>query len=148
MAQSELRKTRGWKLFMLLPRMLLFRPVRGGMAPREQLEAGIGQWLQLLEESSNCAEKVHQNHIRRRRRRDDDDGEAKRAARVLSLVRVGELSAARQALEGAAFAPGTLATLAALTDLEKRSPFPRQELSQEVLRTEPAIQFKLDELNS
>ena len=50
------------------------------MAPRKQLEARIrlfqeGQWLQLLEESSNCAEKVHQNNIRRRRRRDDDDGE-------------------------------------------------------------------------
>ena len=65
--------------------------------------------------------KVHQNNVRRRRRRDDDDGEAKRAARALSLVRVGELSAARQALEGAAFALGTLATLAALTDPEKRA---------------------------
>ena len=37
------------------------------------------------------------------------------------------------------------ATLASLTDLEKRPPFHRQELSQEVLRTE-AIQFELDKL--
>ena len=79
-SQSELRMTRGWKLFMLLPRMLLFRPFRGGMVPRKQLEARIrlfqdGQWLQLLAESSICAERVHQNNIRRRRRRDEEGEE-------------------------------------------------------------------------
>ena len=38
---------------------------------------------------------------------------------------VGELSAAGQALEGAALVPGTVATLAALTDPEKRPPLHR-----------------------
>ena len=52
-----------------------------------------------------------------------------RAARALSRVQLGELSAARQALEGAAVAPGTLATLAALTNPEKRPPVPRQPIS-------------------
>ena len=60
--------TRGWKLFMLLPRMLLFRP-RAGVVPRKLLEARIklfqdGQRLQLLDESSKCAEKVHLNNVR------------------------------------------------------------------------------------
>ena len=48
---------------------------------------------------------------REHRRRRNVSDEAKRAARAMSLVQVGELSAARQALEGAALAPGNLATL-------------------------------------
>ena len=58
-----------------------------------------------------------------------NDDEAHRAARAFSKVQLGELSAARQALEGAAVAPGTLATLAALTNPEKRPPVPRQPIS-------------------
>ena len=34
--------TRGWKLFMLLPRMLLCRPPRGGLIPRKRLEEKVG----------------------------------------------------------------------------------------------------------
>ena len=30
---DEVRQTRGWKLLLLLPRMLLFRPPRGGLIP-------------------------------------------------------------------------------------------------------------------
>ena len=30
-------ETQGWKLFLLLPRMMLFRPPRGGKVPRERL---------------------------------------------------------------------------------------------------------------
>ena len=123
-AQSDWRVTRGRKKNRHLPR---FRPPRGGKVPRRQLEARItmfqdGQWLQLLDESSNCAEKAHQNNIREKRRRDDDDGEAKRAAGALSVVRVGGLSAARQALEGVALEPGSSSTLAAFTDPERRPP--------------------------
>ena len=40
--------TRGWKLFLLLPRMLLFRPPRGGFIPRRRLEEltqfNRGEW--------------------------------------------------------------------------------------------------------
>ena len=32
-ARDELRVTRSWKLFLLLPRMLLHKPVRGGLIP-------------------------------------------------------------------------------------------------------------------
>ena len=43
-AHSEVRAERGWKLLMLLPRMLLFRPARGGVVPRKKLEGRIRQF--------------------------------------------------------------------------------------------------------
>ena len=36
---NTIRATRAWKLLLLLPRMLLFRPTRGGLVPRKKLEA-------------------------------------------------------------------------------------------------------------
>ena len=79
--------------------------------------------------------------------RSDRGGEREdeaRAARALSLVHMGELSAARQALEGAPLAPGTHATLRALTDPERRPAFPREPLSAEVAHMQPAMPFQLD----
>ena len=142
------KATRGWKLLLLLPRMILFRPGRGGSVPRSKLEARItsfqrGGWLELLAEGASCAERVHTQSIRRRRRQQHDD-DGKRAARALSLVQMGELFAARQALEGAPVAPGNMATLRALTDLEKRPPLPREELSRAVAEAQPMEQFELD----
>ena len=65
---------------------------------------------------------------------------------MLSLVQLGEISVGRQALEGACLAPGNLATLGILTDPNKRPPVPRQELSQEIRRSEPLNPFELDPL--
>ena len=50
-----------------------------------------------------------------------DDVEAP-AARAEALVQLGELSAARQAIEGASVAPGNTATLAELQNPQKRPP--------------------------
>ena len=50
-----------------------------------------------------------------------DDVES-RAGRAEALVHMGEFSAARQALEGAALAPGTDATLAMLQNPLRRLP--------------------------
>ena len=96
--------------------------------PRKKLEARFrqfhgGEWMQLLGEGTQCALEAHSRSTRRSRRSNNDD-EAQRAARALSRVQLGELSAARQALEGVAVAPGTLATLAALTNPEKRRQSP------------------------
>ena len=107
---NESRLTRGWKLFMLLPRLLLHRPARGGMVPRKKLEERVscfqeGMWLRLLEESQSSEAQAHQASSRRRR--NQVDSLEKRANSALSLVQLGELSAARVALEGAA--PRTLA---------------------------------------
>ena len=60
---------------------------------------------------------------RRRRRNQSDETKALRAERLASL---GELSAARRALEGTEIALGTLATLAELTNLDRRPAMPRE----------------------
>ena len=99
-------------------------------------------WISLLDENFVCAEEGHTLSVRVRRRHHPE--EAKRAARALSLLQAGELSAARQALEGAAMAPGNWSTLRTLTDPERRPPLPRQPLSDEVIRTQPVEQFVLD----
>ena len=144
---SESRMTRGSKLFMLLPRLLLHRPSRGGMVPRKKLEERIiwfqdGLWLRLLEESQTSEAHAHQASFRRRR--NQVDSLDKRASKAPSLVQLGELSAARVSLEGAEVAPGTLTTLRELTNPERRPPILRQELSHEIARSEPAVPFDLD----
>ena len=145
-SNDEVKATRGWKLLLLLPRMILFRPGGGGSVPRSKLEARItsfqrGLWLELLAEGASCTERVHTQSVRRRRRQQHDDDDGKRAAGALSLVQMGELSAA---LEGAPVAPGNMATLRALTDPEKRPPLPREELSRAVAEAQPTEQFELD----
>ena len=40
-ANSEVKTVRGWKLFLVLPRMMLFRPDRGGPMSRKKLEARV-----------------------------------------------------------------------------------------------------------
>ena len=140
-ANNEVRVVRGWKILLLLPRMLLFRPPRGGVVPRKKLESRIrlfqeGEWLSLLRDSAACSEMAHTSAVRRRRRGQAED--AVRASRALSLVQMGELSSARQALEGAPLAPGNLATLGILTDPSSRPPIPRKALSEEVRVAEPA----------
>ena len=69
---------------------------------------------------------------RKRRRQLPADDVKRRAARALELVQMGELSAGRQALEGAAIAPGNDATLQMLRDPRKRPP--RTRLGDEVPR--------------
>ena len=54
------RQERGWKLFMLLPRMLLHRPPRGGMISRAQLISRFemfvkGEWTALIKAGEACA---------------------------------------------------------------------------------------------
>ena len=55
------------------------------------------------------------------------------------------MSSARQALEGAALAPGNEATLRQLTDASRRPPQPREPLPPEVLNHVPPVAFDLDE---
>ena len=50
---SEQRRQRGWKLLLLLPRLLLFRPCRGGNVHKEKLSKRFqnfsdGRWTKLL----------------------------------------------------------------------------------------------------
>ena len=78
-----------------------------------------GRWLELLALSRGIEGSVHQSSVRRRRRQRQDDGIQRRLDRAHSLVRLGELSGARQALEGANVALGTLTTF---EGIDKPSP--------------------------
>ena len=68
----------------------------------------------------------------RRRRCSVVDDIDRRAARAKILLQFGELSSARQALEGATLGPGNDATFAALRNPTKQPPLLREPLSPEM----------------
>ena len=142
------RQERGWKLFLLLPRMLLCRPRRGGFVPRKDLEQRLalfhgGNWHELVSHSIRMAEQVSQNLVRRGRHHNSDTVEA-RAVRAEKFVQLGEISAGCQALESARVAPGTLATLHALTNQQRRPPVPREPVPEGLATAMPESPFDLD----
>ena len=77
----------------------------------------------------------------RRRRRNQGEELERRVSRAQALVHLGELSSARQALEGAAVTPGSQETLSALSDPSKRPPLLRDPLPEEVANHFPRIPF-------
>ena len=88
-ALDESRQERAWKLFMLLPRLLLHRPSRGGLVKKSKLrerfaQFASGRWDSLLEESAKGAEEG--SDLARRKRRREQDELVKRAARAEKLV--------------------------------------------------------------
>ena len=102
--RNALQEERGWKLFFLIPRLLLFRPARGGVVPRNKLEERLsrfasGELLFLLPESSKLSEAAKDASVRKRGRGAPSD-EA-RAVRAEQLISLGELSVARRAFESA-----------------------------------------------
>ena len=81
--------SRAWKLFLLLPCLLLHRPARGNV-PKSRLQErfadfAAGRWGELLEQSRHCADLVASATRRRRRRREGDDVQ-RRADRAQALV--------------------------------------------------------------
>ena len=129
------RITRGWKLFTLLPRLLLTKLPRGGKVPKNKLLERVqkfasGQWMDLLRLSLEVSEAASQ--LRSRRRRTQQDTVTKRVERAETLVCLGEISAARHALEGSPVAPGTEETLNALRDNDRRPPWPRDPIPEEI----------------
>ena len=144
---NELKLTRACKFFLLFPHMLLFRPSRGGKIPKPQLLERFakfqrGQWSELVEEGAILAEEAHSVCCRKRRMQKADV--PRRAHRALRCVLDGELSAARQALEGAEIGPGTEKTHKALTNQLKRPSEPRSRLPDWVRTHEPEEPVVLD----
>ena len=97
---NEVRRVRAWKLFLLLPRMLLFCPGRGGMIPKKKLQERFlliaqGEWLKLLRLSHEVAQSRARGS--RRIRQNQVDSVERRAERAQALAQLGELSSARQA---------------------------------------------------
>ena len=142
-SRSVLRQERGWKLLLLLPRMLLHRSRRGGLQSRDKLVArfdkfAAGHWHTLIMEGNCCAQEAATAFRRSWRRSNWQDCES-RVSRALKLVQLGELSAGRQALEGADLVPRTPSTLA---ELRRRPAVPREPVF-DLLRDTPL--FNLDE---
>ena len=100
-----------------------------------------GEWFMLLESSARCDE---QAVVARRRRRHQGDDLQKRAVRVELKVALGELSSARQVLEGEAVASGTRETLRSLTDESKRLSRLRDPIPREILDHSPPVPFVQD----
>ena len=73
------------------------------------------------------------------------NGDEERRAKAELLVGMGELSSARQALEGAELAPGTNETLQMLSDHSKRPPEIREPLPAEVSNHVSEVPFELSE---
>ena len=146
-AHNEQRLCRAWKLFLLVPRMLLFRSARGGLIPKNQLRGRFdrfarGEWIGLLIEGEHMA--VEASSARSRRRRTRVDSVERRAERAQVLVALGEISAGRAALEGAPVAPGSQATLDALRDETRRPRTLREPLPEELSDFQPETAFGLD----
>ena len=120
----------------------------GDQVPKKKLQERFaafskGEWAQLVDASLEWSHLKAQSATKRRRREQKDEL-GRLAARALGLVQLGELSAGRQALEGARLAPGTEETLQVLRDPEKRPPRPRERLSEAVREVRPE-KFDLDE---
>ena len=127
-SRDVLRQERGWKMLLLLPRLLLHRSPRGGPISRAKFfgrfdQFAAGQWDELLNASQTCAQEAATAFTRRKRRTTND--ETRRAARTLQFAQWCELSAGRQALEGAELARGNKRTL---DQLRCRPDVPREAI--------------------
>ena len=101
-ATNEANAVRAWKLWLLLPRMLLSRKPGTRSLPKNDWKHRIqqfqqGDWLQLLQQANhtNTTTSNNTNNPRDHAAGSDD---TRRAERARYLVHLGELSAARQAL--------------------------------------------------
>ena len=87
-------EARGWKLFCLAPRMLLYRSPGESRVPLAELDRRCdlfraGRWVDLLREAAAAVSTPSS--------RPDPAGEAARTRRATALVHLGELSAAARA---------------------------------------------------
>ena len=148
-ADDEVTEERGWKLFLMIPRMLLHRRQVGVRSPRRSYSnVSSNSWrvigFDLIEAREQCDDKAAVSRRRSRRRVHEDDLE-KRVARAELLCHLGELSSGRQALKGATLAPGNSDTLGQLKDPTRRPPRPPEPLPHNVVSHVPGRVFELDE---
>ena len=100
---DQLRRTRARKLFLLLSRMWWHKSFKRGLVSRAKLHKRFaaftsGRWLKLVAVGQEADVRCAQVSVRRRQREQSEDLE-KRAWRTVSLVKMGEVSTAMQALE-------------------------------------------------
>ena len=127
---------------MLLPRDVAAQASRwwtdlegetGGSVPHVRR----GEWISFLRASATCDEQAAGG--RNRKCHHDGDDVERRVTRAERLVELGEMSSARQALEGAAVAPGD-------QEERRRPQQPREPLSPDMMTFQPEIEKQLDEM--
>ena len=122
---GEVQQARAWKLFLLVPRLLLCRARVTGSTGREALLQRVrdflaGRWAALLAAARDAAD---QHGPAPTAHADDDDAASlRRREAACAHVRRGEVSRGRTVLTAAALAPGTEDTFAALSDPARRPP--------------------------
>eukprot|EP00439_Symbiodinium_sp_Y106_P022311 s10200_g2.t1 len=121
---GEAQQTRAWKLFLLVPRLLLFRVRVTGSTGREALLQRVrdflaGRWTALLAAARDAADQLGPAPTAHA---DDDAASLRRREAACAHVRRGEVSRGRTVLTAAALAPGTEDTFAALSDPARRPP--------------------------
>ena len=136
---SVVERIRDWKLFLLIPRMLLHKPVGTQHIPKavfvERFKSfNEGKWKDLLTECT----------ILEGRRGSIHSDLERRVARAGKLVALGEISSARQALEAAEIAPGNVFTLNSLTNTDRRPDVPRSPLPESISTFVPATTLPLE----
>jgi len=138
--EREMAHVAAWKLFLLLPRMLLFTTARGGSAGQRDLARRIslfdsGCWDALLAEGHTAS--------RQTGTRSDPKPDAQ-LMKALALAQKGELSHAARELKSRGLAPGSAATLAELTDEGLRPPLLAEPLPQAAMTFQPLQPITLD----
>ena len=135
---DEAAEVRAWKLFGLVPMMLLHRPKPTGSIGRDELairaeDIAKGHWIQF----ARWPLKLRAGEMTTKRR-NEFAGESK----PKSVVQQGQVSRARQALVGAALAPKNEATL---TEWQRCRPQETlSEIPLEVLNFQPNAPLELD----
>ena len=135
---------RAWKLFFLIPRLLLHRSAGGGKSSRANLNERVrafdrGDWEALLQQGlAGATEKVPISS------RDAEASARFRADKACRQVRAGEASHARQTLTASNLAPGDGETLRQLSDPVARPPVLSVPIPEEVLGFQPAAPIELD----
>ena len=137
------QQTRAWKLFLLIPRLLLHRPREPGTVGRETLlqrtrDFLAGRWDALLGAAREAAGAPRTSRTPAAPDASADEAAcARRRGLACANVRRGEVSRARGVLTSAAIAPGTEETFAALSDPARRPPAPRQDVPADLLNFQP-----------
>ena len=140
---DELGESRAWKLFHLVPAMLLHRPRCAGSIGRDELarradQFAAGRWTELINQARQTATRIS----RVTPDLDEAEDQRRRGNAAQSRIQHGQVSRARHELTGARLAPRTEETLAELQ--RTRPQEQRRQISPDILEYRPEVPLSLD----
>ena len=142
---------RAWKLFLLIPRLLLFTPEAAGRAGRREFDERVAKWsrgdFKGLLAQAHARGKGHQKGFPDKAASDEPmpkEELKRRATAAHKQVQLGQLRRGRQALTAPALAPKTEETFTQLTDPARRPPTLTAPLPDGVSSLRPQAPIQLD----